>query len=89
MFRSLKSRIRATMALLILLVLVIAIIGVNAIGALNRAAGDELALVVSGSELSTSLVGTTATEIRATIRAFEAIMRSALTGRPEKVGPPT
>jgi methyl-accepting chemotaxis protein len=53
------------MALLILLVLIIAIIGVTAIGALNRAAGDELALVVSGSELSTSLVGTTATEIRA------------------------
>jgi methyl-accepting chemotaxis protein len=64
-FRSLKSRIRATMALLILLVLLIAIIGVNAIGALNRSASEELALVVAGSELSTSLVGTTATEIRA------------------------
>lgn len=65
MFRSLKSRIRATMALLILLVLLIAIIGFNAIGALNRTAGSELALVVEGSELSTALVGTTATEIRA------------------------
>jgi methyl-accepting chemotaxis protein len=53
------------MALLILLVLLIAIIGVNAIGALNRSASEELALVVAGSELSTSLVGTTATEIRA------------------------
>src|SRR5690606_12329590 len=63
--RSLKSRIRATMALLILLVLLIAIIGYNAIGAQNRAAGSELALVVEGGELSTSLVGTTATEIRA------------------------
>jgi len=63
--RSLKSRIRATMALLILLVLLIAIIGYNAIGAQNRAAGSELALVVTGGELSTSLVGTTATEIRA------------------------
>ncbi len=65
MLRSLKSRIRATMALLILLVLLIAIIGVNAIGAINRSASEELALVVAGSELSTSLVGTTATEIRA------------------------
>src|SRR5690606_13956606 len=63
--RSLKSRIRATRALLILLVLLIAIIGYNAIGAQNRAAGSELALVVTGGELSTSLVGTTATEIRA------------------------
>ena len=65
MFQSLKSRIRATMALLIVLVLLIAVIGVNAIGALNRSAGEELGLVVAGSELSTSLVGTTATEIRA------------------------
>lgn len=54
MLRSLKSRIRATMALLILLVLLIAIIGVNAIGAINRSASEELALVVAGSELSTA-----------------------------------
>ena len=63
--RSLKSRIIATMALLVALVLVIAILGVTAINALDRSASHELALVVAGSELSTSLVGTTAAEMRA------------------------
>jgi hypothetical protein len=63
--RSLKSRIIATMALLVALVLVIAILGVTAINALDRSASRELALVVAGSDLSTSLVGTTAAEMRA------------------------
>ena len=65
MLRSLKSRIIATMALLVALVLVIAILGVTAINALDRSAGRQLALVVAGSDLSTSLVGTTAAEMRA------------------------
>jgi CHASE3 domain sensor protein len=63
--RSLKSRIIATMALLVALVLVIAILGVTAINALDRSAGRQLALVVAGSDLSTTLVGTTAAEMRA------------------------
>ena len=65
MLRSLKSRIIATMALLVALVLVIAILGVTAINALDRSAGRQLALVVAGSDLSTTLVGTTAAEMRA------------------------
>ncbi len=65
MFRSLKSRIIATMALLVALVLVIAILGVTAINSLDRSASRELALVVAGSDLSNALVGTTASEMRA------------------------
>ena len=65
MLRSLKSRIIATMALLVALVLVIAILGVTAINALDRSAARGLALVVAGSDLSTSLVGTTSAEMRA------------------------
>jgi len=64
-FQSLRSRIILTMALLIALVLLIAIIGVTSINALDRAANRELNLVVAGGELSTALVGATATEIRA------------------------
>jgi methyl-accepting chemotaxis protein len=63
--RSLKSRIIATMALLVALVLVIAILGVTAINSLDRSASRELALVVAGSDLSNALVGTTASEMRA------------------------
>ena len=65
MLRSLKSRIIATMALLVALVLVIAILGVTAINSLDRSASRELALVVAGSDLSNALVGTTASEMRA------------------------
>lgn len=65
MLDSLKSRIRATMVLLVALVLVIAIIGITAIGGLSRSADNELGIVLKGSELSTALVSTTAAEIRA------------------------
>ena len=65
MLRSLKSRIVATMALLVALVLLIAALGVTAINALNRSASHELGVVVAGGELSTALVGATATEMRA------------------------
>jgi methyl-accepting chemotaxis protein len=82
--RSLKSRIIATMALLVALVLVIAILGVTAINALDRSASRELALVVAGSDLSTSLVGTTAAEMRAAeqylVRPDPALLDDFITG---------
>jgi methyl-accepting chemotaxis protein len=82
--RSLKSRIVATMALLVALVLVIAILGVTAINALDRSASRELALVVAGSDLSTSLVGTTAAEMRAAeqylVRPDPALLEDFITG---------
>jgi methyl-accepting chemotaxis protein len=82
--RSLKSRIIATMALLVALVLVIAILGVTAINALDRSASRELALVVAGSDLSTSLVGTTAAEMRAAeqylVRPDPALLEDFITG---------
>ena len=84
MLRSLKSRIIATMALLVALVLVIAILGVTAINALDRSASRELALVVAGSDLSTSLVGTTAAEMRAAeqylVRPDPALLDDFITG---------
>ena len=84
MLRSLKSRIIATMALLVALVLVIAILGVTAINALDRSASRELALVVAGSDLSTSLVGTTAAEMRAAeqylVRPDPALLEDFITG---------
>ena len=84
MLRSLKSRIVATMALLVALVLVIAILGVTAINALDRSASRELALVVAGSDLSTSLVGTTAAEMRAAeqylVRPDPALLEDFITG---------
>jgi methyl-accepting chemotaxis protein len=82
--RSLKTRIIATMALLVALVLVIAILGVTAINALDRSASRELALVVAGSDLSTSLVGTTAAEMRAAeqylVRPDPALLDDFITG---------
>ncbi len=65
MLQSLRSRIAATMALLILLVLLIAVIGVNAIVSLGRTADQQLGAIVRGSRLSTGLVGTATAEVRA------------------------
>lgn len=65
MLRSLRSRVIATMALLIALVFVIAIIGVNSIRALDRSADHELGLVLAGSQLSNDLVGAATAEMRA------------------------
>ncbi|MEO8226559.1 MAG: HAMP domain-containing methyl-accepting chemotaxis protein [Gemmatimonadota bacterium] len=65
MLKSLRSRVIATMALLIALVFVIAIIGVNSIRALDRSADHELGLVLAGSQLSNDLVGSATAEIRA------------------------
>ena len=84
MLRSLKSRIVATMALLVALVLVIAVLGVTAINALDRSASHELGVVVAGGELSTALVGATATEMRAAeqylVRPDPALLQAFLEG---------
>jgi methyl-accepting chemotaxis protein len=65
MLNSLRSRITATMGLLIALVLLIAIIGVNAIVTLGRSADTQLATVVTGGELANGLVASATAEIRA------------------------
>ncbi len=65
MLQSLRSRIAATMALLILLVLLISVIGVNAIVSLGRSADQELAAIVRGGQISTGLVATATAEVRA------------------------
>ncbi len=65
MLQSLRSRITATMGLLVLLVLLIAVIGVNAIVSLGRTADQQLDAVVRGSQLSTGLVGSVTAEVRA------------------------
>ncbi|MBA2627919.1 MAG: hypothetical protein H0U85_07895, partial [Gemmatimonadales bacterium] len=65
MLGSLRSKVIATMALLITLVFVIAVIGVTSIRALDRSVDHELSLVLAGSQLSNDLVGSATAEIRA------------------------
>ena len=64
MLRSLRSKVIATMSLLIALVLLIATIGVNSIHSLDRSVDRELGLLLSGTQLSNGLVSTATSEIR-------------------------
>ena len=64
MLQSLRSKVIATMGLLIALVLVIATIGVNSIHSLDRSVDRELNLLLAGTQLSNGLVTNATNEIR-------------------------
>ena len=65
LLRSLRSRVRGGMALLIALVFGIALLGVNSIRSLDRSVDQELSLMLQSSDLGNALVSSVTAEIRA------------------------